>query len=339
LWPTAWSSFSRAGDDRARNLAAPDPFIPLVSLTWTLGVFGSAYGALLALSFAMARRRWTASDALFVAFLGNAVAAASLIAWSHRAGGTPLLDAAEKSLTLLAGPLLLRFTRGVIRRIDALHALPALALWWMPMELVVAHQIAYTLLSCRAYRARPKQPWTLLLLAFMGCIHLGQLARFVLPSTPTTRDIVPLLIGLTFVAVGMLGWHRYHARDAAPKYRKASLGVDGAHEIVARATEVLAGRSLYRDPALSLAVLAAAAGVSPHHLSQALNEAVKTTFNDLVAAHRVAYAARRLAEPASRQLTIEAVALEAGFPSRSSFYDAFRRIKGMTPTAWRQQNA
>ena len=45
----------------------------------------------------------------------------------------------------------------------------------------------------------------------------------------------------------------------------------------------------------------------------------------------MAEARRRLSDPASRHLTVEAIAAEVGFNSRASFYRVFKKATGRTP--------
>jgi AraC-like DNA-binding protein len=91
----------------------------------------------------------------------------------------------------------------------------------------------------------------------------------------------------------------------------------------------------YRDPALSLAALAAKVDARPHAVSQALNQVKGRNLNEYLAVWRVAEACRLLVDPGSDRFTIDALAESAGFASRSAFYKSFKSLEGVTPTALR----
>jgi len=121
------------------------------------------------------------------------------------------------------------------------------------------------------------------------------------------------------------------------RYVRSSLGDADASELESRLGAVMANERPWLDCNLSLDQLAAAAGASPHHLSELLNAKMGTSFNELVARHRLEEARQRLADPANDRYTIEAIAESSGFASRSSFYAAFRRAFGTTPTRYRAE--
>jgi AraC-like DNA-binding protein len=61
-----------------------------------------------------------------------------------------------------------------------------------------------------------------------------------------------------------------------------------------------------------------------------------TNLPDLLNQHRVAHARALLEDSGQDHKTIEAVAQESGFNSRSAFYEAFRRHVGRTPSDHRR---
>lgn len=87
----------------------------------------------------------------------------------------------------------------------------------------------------------------------------------------------------------------------------------------------------FRDFRLSLPEVAGSLETSVHQLSQAINEDTGLNFNDFVNLYRVEEAKRILSSSDYRKLTIDAIALKAGFHSKSPFYAAFKKHTGMTP--------
>ncbi len=90
--------------------------------------------------------------------------------------------------------------------------------------------------------------------------------------------------------------------------------------------------SPWREPELTLADLAHRMRLAPALLSRVINAGTGQNFNDFVNTYRVAEAARRLRDPAFRHYTLLAVALEAGFNSKSTFNRVFKKLNGLTPS-------
>ncbi len=93
---------------------------------------------------------------------------------------------------------------------------------------------------------------------------------------------------------------------------------------------------LYRNSELKLKDLSSKLSLSTHQLSQLLNQEMGLNFYDFVNQYRVKETLTRLADPASRNLTILSIALDAGFNSHASFYRIFKKATGMTPTVYIQ---
>lgn len=91
----------------------------------------------------------------------------------------------------------------------------------------------------------------------------------------------------------------------------------------------------YRNPDLTLAVLAQQLNASPRSVSRVLREGLGVTFHEFVNGMRVAEVSERLADPNERRSTL-VIALDAGFASKASFNRAFREATGTTPAAVRR---
>ncbi|MCY4334687.1 MAG: AraC family transcriptional regulator [Litoreibacter sp.] len=74
--------------------------------------------------------------------------------------------------------------------------------------------------------------------------------------------------------------------------------------------------------------------MSDNYVSQVLNEKIGQSFFDFVNSYRVKEAQTRLL---NSDETILAIAYDIGFNSRSSFYTAFKKGTGQTPTAFRSK--
>jgi len=93
-------------------------------------------------------------------------------------------------------------------------------------------------------------------------------------------------------------------------------------------------QTLYRNSEITLAILAEEIGVSPHYLSETLNQHSGKNFNRFINEYRVAEVCQQLEQKSERKLLD--LALDAGFSSKSSFNAIFKKLTGQTPSQYRQ---
>ena len=121
----------------------------------------------------------------------------------------------------------------------------------------------------------------------------------------------------------------------APKYRKSALSSEQAHRYLEQLSTFMTEKKPYLEPDLKLADLAAEIDIPANHLSQVINQECGQKFFDFVNAYRVELAQSLLKDPAYEHYTILAIAFEAGFNNKASFNRSFKKITGMTPSAFR----
>lgn len=306
----------------------------MTSTTFTLAISG--FGAILA--GMIARRR---DHVMFAAALMAAAIASAAIAVQHSrlVGSTELLERIEFAVSLAAGPLLWLYARQCagkpFRRELLAHFLPAAAAFAMPplIELVMLQQFAYTAASTTiAWRTREQRAavWLRRTVAMFLLAHAAQIVRLSFRHVPELRNVVPITLSLGVLTLALTGFRS--ALGPSVKYRNAPLpDVSDAFE---RLEALMRAERLYRDASLSPATLAQRAGLTAHQLSQLLNQHRSTTFRDYVNRFRIADACELLRDPANDRLTVDALAETSGFSSRSTFYAAFRKETGVTPSGY-----
>lgn len=99
--------------------------------------------------------------------------------------------------------------------------------------------------------------------------------------------------------------------------------------------KVMATNRYFEEPELSLAMLAEKLNMAPHDVSRLINTVFKKSFNDFVNEFRVRDVVSRLQDPASKNLTLLGIAMDAGFNSKSTFNRAFRQMTGKTPAEFK----
>lgn len=86
----------------------------------------------------------------------------------------------------------------------------------------------------------------------------------------------------------------------------------------------------------TLGRLAELTGAVRNYVSQVINDRYNCSFNNLLAEYRVKEACRRMHDKSYNNYTLEALGASVGIKSRSNFVVHFRRVTGMTPSAyWR----
>ena len=95
----------------------------------------------------------------------------------------------------------------------------------------------------------------------------------------------------------------------------------------------------YLEPKLSLSNLADDLNISVNHLSQVINQYEEKNFFDFVNSYRVKEFKERVHDPANKNYSILAVALDSGFNSKSSFNQVFKKITGKTPSQYMSETS
>ncbi len=129
------------------------------------------------------------------------------------------------------------------------------------------------------------------------------------------------------------------SEDALEKYQRTRLSPDAVGAIRATLERLLIAEGGYRDPDLSLGLLARRMDISPTYLSQVINREFGMSFRDFVNSRRVEAAQQMLRDPASAGLPVMQIGMEAGFNSASAFYAAFQRFARTTPLIYRQRKS
>jgi AraC-like DNA-binding protein len=120
------------------------------------------------------------------------------------------------------------------------------------------------------------------------------------------------------------------------KYQRARLGIEEGQRYKIALMEAMEAQELYLDCDLTLPDLARASGVAAPQISQVLNGQMNQNFFSFVNSYRVQLARRLLLDPETSGRPIVELAVEVGFKSKSSFYDAFKRATKMTPTQFKR---
>ncbi len=94
----------------------------------------------------------------------------------------------------------------------------------------------------------------------------------------------------------------------------------------------------FLQPNLTISEVAVATGIPVRELSYLINSYYKKRFSDYLNEMRITHFLTQVDTSSLDSFTIESIALSAGFSSRSSFYRAFNRFYGCTPSEYLRGN-
>ena len=123
------------------------------------------------------------------------------------------------------------------------------------------------------------------------------------------------------------------------RYEKSGLSQEQAEQYRNQLLDLMETEQPYQDSDLTLKQLADWLSVSPHNLSEVINTTLIKNFFDFVNEYRVEQVKEDLKDPDKTNLTVLAIAYDAGFNSKSTFYTIFKKATGMTPSEYRREHS
>lgn len=293
---------------------------------------------------------------------------------AYLANVAPVLDARSMKLWPLiqlgsqAAPFLLWvfaheiFERRIDRRLLVLASAVTLATWinfmvatyWTHRPPVAADIAMHALSFAMAIHAiwiaiaergddlsQPRRAFRLGFVIVVGLETLGiVIAESVLGYT-TIPWLMLFQSGSTFIAVFafsavLLSSNADLLFDAdAPAPPQPSLAP--ADNVLKQKLDAAMAGHVYREPGLTIGVLAGKLGVPEHRLRALINQRLGyRNFSDFLNSYRIADAQAWLGDPAKVALPVLTIAMDLGYGSLAPFNRAFRDTTGQTPTDWRR---
>ena len=191
------------------------------------------------------------------------------------------------------------------------------------------------------------------LLASLTALWVIGILKFLLTSiNPAYNDIaavdllVPASLSVFVYAMGYIALIKPEVvtgiNDSPPppkKYEQSTLTLERRDAYLKRLLDLMEKGRPYTDGGVTLQKLAKTLAISPHHLSQIINEQLNQNFFDFINYHRIEEAKRMLVDPARPHYSILAISEDVGFNSKSAFNAAFKKHTDMTPSEFRKANA
>lgn len=121
------------------------------------------------------------------------------------------------------------------------------------------------------------------------------------------------------------------------KYGSSNLNPVLAAELYLKLNTAIDGK-IYLNEELTIGDLAGLLETNTRYLSQVIHENYDMNFNRFVNIYRVKHCKKLIQSGILERVTIEALANESGFRSKTAFYNAFRDETGMTPTEFLKES-
>ncbi|MEM9921600.1 MAG: helix-turn-helix domain-containing protein [Bacteroidota bacterium] len=123
---------------------------------------------------------------------------------------------------------------------------------------------------------------------------------------------------------------------AIPSGVKQAMVSQKMEDRIQKLNTIMAEDSLYQNPNLTRTIVAKSLGISEGYLSELLKSRLHTNFNDYVNEFRVKRVIEMFHDRQFDLFSIEAIGFEAGFKTKSVFYNAFKKVTQKTPGAYRK---
>ena len=126
-------------------------------------------------------------------------------------------------------------------------------------------------------------------------------------------------------------------RKGTKSHNSYSISKRRQNEHVFALKKLLIENRKFLDNRLTLDYISETLSISKGHLSRIINSELGISFPDYVNTLRVEEVKSYLQNPDFSNYTILAIGLEAGFNSKSTFNNAFKKITGTTPSQFKKE--
>lgn len=127
------------------------------------------------------------------------------------------------------------------------------------------------------------------------------------------------------------------ALEAERRYEKSRIDEEISVTYLEKLFELMDDKKIYRNPDLTLQMLADRMKISHLYLSQIINVHTSMTFYTLLNMYRVLEVMEKLQNEKFKDENIITLAYESGFNTKSTFNSIFKKFSGVTPTEYRKK--
>lgn len=156
-------------------------------------------------------------------------------------------------------------------------------------------------------------------------------------------NIVWLSLSIMIYWIGHIGIYKYGINEERKKIRSHTLDRSSIIDVsdknksehLTQFENLIINKKYFLNPELTLDKISDELNLSKSHLSRIINNELKASFPDYINQLRIKEAQYYLKHPDFSNYTMVAIGLEAGFASKTTFNNAFKKVTGMTPSEYR----
>ena len=203
--------------------------------------------------------------------------------------------------------------------------------------------------------------FTIMALFVWIIVFVEEISRIISIDTGAISFLVPVLTSIFVYATGYIGmfkteifqqydiYNNIHAIqdmtvafnssreeiDTTSKYQKSGLSPEKADEYLNRLKKLMEEDEIYTNPDITLKDLSEHLDTSTHNISEVINTRLNQNFFDFINRYRIEKVKKDLLDKSKEHYTLFAIAVDAGFNSKSGFNAIFKRYTGKTPSEFR----
>lgn len=176
--------------------------------------------------------------------------------------------------------------------------------------------------------------WLILLSVGVSLVMIAYFSNWVLGISSYTYGPA-LYAGVTYIfSFFLLKNFQKLTADKKTKYKNIKLSKSRFSEYKAKITAHFESNAPYLQNDYTLAKLSEETKIPKHLLSPIFSEQFEMNFTEFLNSHRISMAQQLLRDKPN--ITVSAIAYDCGFNTLSSFNQAFKKIAGTTPSAYRK---
>jgi len=196
--------------------------------------------------------------------------------------------------------------------------------------------------------------WSRISLLFFGLFYIGMILSELVNAT-----VSEIVFNLTLLTLTMyMGYFQIRTIGRYLKITQAAQGIPAngleseqesgnskkedasrLNSLFKELDDLIDGERLYLKEDLTLYELGQRMSLNPKYLSQAINFQDDLNFNKFINQKRVQHAAEMIRNSSFDSLSLEGIAVESGFRSKSTFNTAFKSLMGCTPSEYKKRDS
>lgn len=264
------------------------------------------------------------------------------------------------------GPILLLYTYSFsmsfqLKKIHLLHFLPAIMIvifaWLLQLELfwyrggyatLLIYTFIYTIVYLWAFvRARQNGTftsevtfrWISVLLATLTLFQFSYFSNYILGLTDYSNGPMLYAVVIYLITFVVIKNNQAFQNERRKKYQNVNLSVADLTKHFQTISNVMEQQRPYGHVDFSVQKLSELTHLPGYIISIVLSIKTFKNFNQYVNSFRVRDAKHMLSDARFDNWTIAAIAYECGFNSLSTFNTAFKKLTGITPSAFKAMRA